>query len=421
MKKIKYVHIVTGLMLFGIILSISTSAAVAWSNGRHAVGSVNYGDGVLNPIPLYYADYQNPIAGNTEREYYGTHDWIAESALELLYNVRPGNIFLNRLRGDPTTNNMLKIYFLYGTEIPDRSVLSPRFITDCDYQFIRSTFGPERHTPLYFNGDGSPRDDTAARVADKLFHQVVMAFEAKDCQRAAAYIGAIMHMISDATMYNHVLDNVGRQATYEAHVEHVTFRKWSEGTRELWPGITEFFSVFEAQEMLTAFTSISPYMATMRAGKDTRFGGLFFRDAIWMFERRPTVDDHGFWDNVNGPVGSQYTLEHAWTYQMRPTGNTFIADYFDTIEHNLNMAVFYCAAALSFILNNAGYTDCSCLGDWPTQTDDSGQGRRDRSDLKVQVDDFTGLFFFNIAGLFATGVALALLSKLNILEKLIPA
>jgi len=277
MKRIKYVHMVSGLMLFGIILSISTSAAVAWSNGTHQVG-YDIGKGVRDPIPIYYADYINPVGANTKRVYYGTHDWIAESALELLYYVRPGNIFLNRLRVEPTTNKMLKIYFLYGSEIPDTYSLSPRFVTDCDYQFIRSTFPLQyKHTQSYFNGDGSPRDDTAARAADNLFHQVVLAFEAKDCQRAAAYIGAIMHVISDATMYNHVLENIGHQHTYEAHVDHVTFRKWSQGTRELWPGITEFFSVYEAQEMLTSLTSISPYMATMRAGKDTRFGGLFFQ------------------------------------------------------------------------------------------------------------------------------------------------
>jgi hypothetical protein len=123
------------------------------------------------------------------------------------------------------------------------------------------------------------------------------------------------------------------------------------------------------------------------------------------------------WDEVDGPLGGVYDNELTWTYSMRPTGDNDRTRYFDTIEHNLNMAVYYCAAALNFVLNYAGYTDCNCKGDWPSEGDDDTQEVKDRADVKLIQDEFTGLFFFSMTGLMATGVALALLSKISILEK----
>ncbi len=46
---------------------------------------------------------------------------------------------------------------------------------------------------------------------------------------------------------------------------------------------------------------------------------------------------------------------------MRPSVPSSSAKkYFDTVEHNLNQAVYYCATVLNYILNMAGYTDCDC-------------------------------------------------------------
>ncbi len=413
MKKIKYVYIVTGLILFGILLSATMSVSLAWKNGKHLV------IGPEDPVSKYYMDYSADIKDNRLREYYGTHDWAAESALELLYKVRPGNVFLNRLRGDPITNNMLKMYFLYGTELPDVKVIPVRFTTECGWQFFLSDFHASMHNVMRFNDDGVMYNDLAARAADLMFKSIVEAFEKGDCQAAAAFLGAIMHVITDATFYPHVHKDIIRAMEYATHTTHTTYKKWSEGTRRL-PVVTEFFSVQEAKDSITLLTWSSPYTATVIAARDTRFGFLpdnpnGFQTAVWMSTRE------AYWDSVNGAVGTTYARQLTWTYEMRPSGNNEITKYFNTVEHNLNTAIIYCAAAINFVLDNGGYDDCSCLGDWPVQGDgDNGQGVRDRTDIKTQVDVFTGLFFFNMAGLFATGIALAVLGQATILEKLIP-
>lgn len=252
-----------------------------------------------------------------------------------------------------------------------------------------------------------------------LFQEINYAFERGDCQAVAAYLGAMMHVITDATFYAHLFSDVRFETEYASHALYTTYKKWSEGTRR-YPIGNEFFTVTEARNSITVLDTGSPYIATALASKDTRFGWFpdnpnGFQTARWMSERE------AYWDSVKGHVGVYYGNQLTWTYSDRPDSNNDITKYFNTIEHNLNTAIIYSAAALNFVLEYGIYTDCSCIGDWPGQDDGQGQGQRDRTDLKVQVDEFTGLFFFNIAGLFATGVALALLSKLNIIKIPIPA
>ena len=109
---------------------------------------------------------------------------------------------------------------------------------------------------------------------------------------------------------------------------------------------------------------------------------------------------------------------------MRPsTPGTSATKYFDTIEHNLNQAVYYCATALNFILNYAGYTNCECGSsssgqDNPPPPDRDGEGVKDG--VQLTVEQFEGLFYFNLMGLMATAIAIALLNKVELLEEFIP-
>ena len=103
-----------------------------------------------------------------------------------------------------------------------------------------------------------------------------------------------------------------------------------------------------------------------------------------------------------------------------------VTKYFDTIEHNLNQAVYYCAAALNYIITFAGYTDCGCSstssGENPNPPipDGDKDGLGLREGLKLSLGEFQGLFYFNIMGLMSTVVALSLLNSVKLLEEFIP-
>ena len=70
-----------------ILIMVYPSSAVAWSNGPYSRYAVTFG-GYSNSEggPHYYAFTEKPM--NSPKKgfynYYGAHDWIADSALKLL-------------------------------------------------------------------------------------------------------------------------------------------------------------------------------------------------------------------------------------------------------------------------------------------------------------------------------------------------
>ncbi len=92
--------------------------------------------------------------------------------------------------------------------------------------------------------------------------------------------------------------------------------------------------------------------------------------------------------------------------------------YFDTVEHNLNQAVYYCATALNWILNFAGYTDCDCgsgSGQNPNPPPPQGNKESLAESLQLSLEEFEALFYFNFIGLLAIALALTL-NKVELFE-----
>lgn len=135
----------------------------------------------------------------------------------------------------------------------------------------------------------------------------------------------------------------------------------------------------------------------------------------------PSYTNHSFWTDVEG-YWSDYPQELAWSHSLRPNvPYTSIKKYFDTVEHNLNQAVYYCATALNYILDHAGYTDCDCGSGSGGQYPPNPEGQKDalKEGLNLSVEQFEALFYFNFMGLMATAIALALLNKVSLLNELI--
>jgi len=129
---------------------------------------------------------------------YGTHDWIAEHALDWLPSEAKQWITAN-----------LNLY-LYGTELPDNRQ-APDGIGDTGLHHI------------YFSAGGILVDDAAARRANATFNQALTFMLSGDFASAAKYAGAMTHYIADMAVFGHVM---GAGTDWGAEVHHSDYEDY---------------------------------------------------------------------------------------------------------------------------------------------------------------------------------------------------
>lgn len=153
----KFLRLLEALLSIVVLFSTLSLQADAWSNG----------DGGYS---------QNPLAPK-----YGTHDWIAEHALDWLPQNEKESII-----------NNLGTY-LYGTELPD-TINSEDGIGD----------SAEHH--IYFNPDRSLADDSAAVRAQEEYDRILVLLELGESEKALKTLGTMTHYIADVSVFGHVMD-----------------------------------------------------------------------------------------------------------------------------------------------------------------------------------------------------------------------
>jgi len=214
-----------------LVLLASVRPAWAWSNGG------------------YSADPSNPD--------YGTHDWIAERALDWL----PGNekAFILTYRAS----------YLYGTELPDNSQ-APDGIGDTALHHI------------YFFANKTVQDDSAAVRARDMQTQATAALLIQDYGAATKWTGAMTHYIADIAVFGHVMGSITdwgseqHHSDYEEHIQALTDS----------PTATSIPVIPDGNLVATA-----PYDAALALAYDTTFdltGGGY--TAVWM-------DQHYNWSD----------------------------------------------------------------------------------------------------------------------------
>ncbi|UCH32377.1 MAG: lamin tail domain-containing protein [Candidatus Bathyarchaeota archaeon] len=113
---------------------------------------------------------------------YGTHDWIAQHALDFL---------------DPGEKSYIEAnldVFLLGTEIPDNDKL------------VGGLKDNSLHL-LFYSSDKSVIYDGAARRALSEFDRVINYLNFEEEELAAKYAGVMSHYIADLSSYGHVMDS----------------------------------------------------------------------------------------------------------------------------------------------------------------------------------------------------------------------
>ncbi|KKN64306.1 hypothetical protein LCGC14_0493090 [marine sediment metagenome] len=221
-----WVVIIISMQLL-VLCSVITNAS-AFGNGR-STGDFNPN----NPTDLM----------RVRVEHHGTHDWIAEAALDAIkhgsfaqeWKDKDGVIFWNEKR---------TIIFLVGTEAPDfgRNKDSPGGYTKTTLNGVPT--GGYRRTNIHnmwFNIDHTPRTTDSMKKArffilnliDDYEKKVMSAFKKEQCDLAAFYIGYIVHLISDLATWTHIINSQNLWDTWEQYDEDKGYRPNTKGGIEL--------------------------------------------------------------------------------------------------------------------------------------------------------------------------------------------
>ena len=249
-------------------LLILTHPAWAWSNGG------------------YSADANNPD--------YGTHDWIAERALEWIPANEKALILTYRAS------------YLYGTELPDNNQAA-------------DGIGDTTLHHVYFFANGSVQDDSAARRARDMQDQAAAALLVQDYALTAKWTGAMTHYIADQAVFGHVMGSATEWGSEQHHSDYEDYVN----TRTDTPGEATIQVSFDG-----VLATTSAYDVALSLGRDTTFDlSGAGRTAVWMHQHYnwsdPTFLARAY-ESINLAVNYVAEAVHAvWSTVAVTTTTTF--------------------------------------------------------------------------------------------------
>jgi hypothetical protein len=235
--------------IFSMIIALTSAAcvcplAVGWSNGG------------------YSADPASPD--------YGTHDWIADHALDWL----PA--------GEKQWILDHKAAYLFGTETPDR-----RGCGDC--------IGDTNTHHVCYHRDGNLQDDAAAKRAGQVYDQALAAVASGNWTRVAVLVGAMTHYIDDLAVFGHVM---GSATDWGSELHHSDYEDYVNAYTSTYSSEFSAFLAFDGD-----LHTRDPYDIALLLAFDTTFGGATGRNATWM-------DKHYDWSSskFSGRAGESINL-----------------------------------------------------------------------------------------------------------------
>ena len=182
---------------------------------------------------------------------YGTHDWIAEHALDYLPSEEK-QFILDNLAA-----------YLYGTELPDNSQ-APDGIGDTG-----------KHHVYYF-ANGSLQEDDAAVRAEEEYEAAVAYVKAGDMVNAAKRLGVMSHYIVDVAVFAHVMGSETDWGS-ENKTLHSSYENYVNTRTNSYTDEFNSFLSFDGE-----LTEISAYNATLMLAYDTTFDVDGNLTCVWM-------------------------------------------------------------------------------------------------------------------------------------------
>jgi len=214
-------------LLSFLLVEMALFSVFGWSNG-------GYSDDPSNPK-------------------YGTHDWIAQHALDWL-PLEEKQFILNNIAN-----------YLYGTELPDNGT-------------VPGGIGDKTKHHVYYFANGSLQDDASAVRAQEEYDKAVKIYKTGDLTNAAKTLGVMTHYIADVAVFGHVMgsetdwgnENETHHTNYETYVNTRT------------NNYTDDFNTFLAFDGV--LSEIFAYHATLTLANDTTFDGGGGLTCGWMDE-----------------------------------------------------------------------------------------------------------------------------------------
>jgi hypothetical protein len=210
-------------LLSFLLVEMALFSVSGWSNGG------------------FSADPSNPD--------YGTHDWIAQHALDWL-PLKEKQFILDNIAN-----------YLYGTELPDNGG-APDGIGDTI-----------NHHVYYFTGD-LLQDDASAVRAQEEYDTATSIFKAGDLANAAKRFGVMTHYICDVAVFGHVM---GSGTDWGSETHHSDYEKYVNERTNRYNDEFNTFLVFDG-----ALSRISAYNATLTLAYDTTFDVDGDLTCVWM-------------------------------------------------------------------------------------------------------------------------------------------
>jgi hypothetical protein len=189
------------------------------------------------------------FSDNPANPEYGTHDWIAQHALDWL-PTEEKQFILDNLSA-----------YLYGTELPDNGG-APDGIGDTTKHHV------------YYHASGSLQDDAAALRAQEEYASAVSLYLANDLVNASKTLGAMVHYISDLGVFGHVM---GSSTDWGDETHHGDYETYVNGRTDNYTDEFNGFLVFDG-----TLNNVFAYNATLALAYDTTFDNHGNLTCTWM-------------------------------------------------------------------------------------------------------------------------------------------
>ena len=201
------------LLCLTLCSTASVSHVAAWGNGGHS-------------------EYPPPFTPK-----YGTHDWIAEHALDWLPPEEKQFI----------TDHLLD--YLYGTELPDNKT-------------IHDGIGDKAKHIVYYSSTGTLMKNSSADRASDLYTLALNNLTSGDFATGAENAGAMSHYIADLAAFGHVMgvNYWGDERHHDDYEEYVGRRT------SKYDSVFNSYLIFDGELEIT-----SAYDAALKLAYDTTF------------------------------------------------------------------------------------------------------------------------------------------------------
>ncbi len=220
LRKIPCITLIAALLLTTLVSYMEVSG---WSNGS------------------YSADPANPS--------YGTHDWVAQHALDWLPQQEK-QFFVDNLAS-----------YLYGTELPDNG------------QATDGVGDTGKHHVYYF-ANGSLQDDASGVRAQEEYTAAINFYNAGNYSEAAKRLGMVAHYVADLGVYAHVM---GAKTAWGAEVHHSSYESYVESRTNNYTDDFNSYLVFD-----NTLVEVSAYNATLKLAYDSTFDDGNGLTCVWM-------------------------------------------------------------------------------------------------------------------------------------------